>query len=76
MQGCVSTLVVVFVQIQACQVDLRGGIFRLCFKCLLELVKGLLQWTEVQANRIGIQAQQGVHCGKANTLVIVIKQWP
>ncbi|MNV91084.1 hypothetical protein D3C71_1855360 [compost metagenome] len=56
LQGRGRLGVVVFVQVQACQVHLGVGILGLLLERLLVVFKGCLQRAEVQADGIGVEA--------------------
>ncbi|MNP68789.1 hypothetical protein D3C76_1647960 [compost metagenome] len=56
LQGGGGLGVVVFVQVQPCQVHLGVGILGLLLERLLVVFKGCLQRAEVQADGIGVEA--------------------
>ncbi len=74
LQGGGGQGVVVFVQVQACQVDLGVGIFGLLLQGLLVLLQGDLQRAEIQADVIRGKAEQGIYRSKAYALLVVIQQ--
>ncbi|MNN51000.1 hypothetical protein D3C81_1656140 [compost metagenome] len=74
LQGGGGLGVVVFVQVQARQMHLGVGILGLLLQGLLVLLEGCLQRAEIQADGVGVEAQQGIHGGKAHALLFVVQQ--